>query len=408
MLYSDAKIGNKIISIIYNNQNVHVDSLEEKVKLLIVRDLFRLDWDINYKKENISISPPKNYDKKTIKKSMSVKREEVLLQNSKWIKKHIDLAKINLANGKEAFYSPIEPIIEECKTDRQHSLFRILRYYWSSPYSEYVGRRIKLLIRDNALPNKPIIGIAALGSPIIHIPERDNYIEWDKNTRTKNLVYAMDAYVLGALPPYNYLLGGKLISYIIASNEVRKIYSEKYADKITNIEKRIAKDLVCIFTTSLYGKSSQYNRIKYDDKLLYEPIGYTKGFGTLHLTDETFSAMIELLKSKNILITNRFGDGPSWRMRVIRSVGDIIGIDPDFLLRHSFRRSIYLVPLAENYKAFLNDEDKTIIYKDYPLEDLVRYWKKRWLCKRKKYLLEKDEAFEVLNFNREDFNIEGC
>lgn len=64
----------------------------------------------------------------------------------------------------------------------------------------------------------------------------------------------MDAYVIGALPPYNYLLGGKLISYILASDEVREVFSRKYG-------KTKYDQLAAIFTTSLYGKSSQYNII---------------------------------------------------------------------------------------------------------------------------------------------------
>ena len=72
------------------------------------------------------------------------------------------------------------------------------------------------------MPNQPVIGIAAIGSPIIHIPERDDFIGWDKETRTKNLIYTMDAYVIGAVPPYNYLLGGKLIAYLLTSKGIQK------------------------------------------------------------------------------------------------------------------------------------------------------------------------------------------
>src|SRR5207244_10661845 len=187
------------------------------------------------------------------------------------------------------------------------------------------------------LPQKPLIGIAAVGSSIVHIPERDSWVKWDTKARTKNLVYTMDAYVLGALPPYNHLLGGKLISYLMASKEVRKIFEEKYKGKITNISQRTANRLACIFTTSLYGKRSQYNRVKYDGDLVYIPIGHTRGYGTLHLADETFDAMRDLLKSEDILVTNRFGDGPVWRMRVIRTAADLLKIDSDFLLKHSFQ-----------------------------------------------------------------------
>jgi hypothetical protein len=378
-------------------------SPEEKVRLLIVRDLMRLGWEITFKANSVLITPPAFYDKQIVKDSMQVKRQESLVKHAAWIKEHAELARQNLADGNLVWESSIEPVIEVCETQQQLDVFRFFRFYWSSPYSEYVGRRIKLLIRDHALPQKPLIGIAALGSSIVHIPERDAWIGWDKKARTKNLVYAMDAYVVGALPPYNHLLGGKLISYLIASNEVRKIYRRKYRGKVTNISKRTASRLACIFTTSLYGKSAQYNRIKYNDDLLYIPIGKTKGYGTLHLTDETFDAMRDLLESRNILVTNRFGDGPVWRMRVIRTAADILGFDSDFLLKHSFQREIYAVPLAQNFKKFLQGKERSLKYSDYPLDDLIAHWKKRWLTPRKENTEVKKN---VMSFHTKDFKIE--
>lgn len=375
---------------------------KQRVKLLILRDLMNLGWDIKFGKKKIEVFPPETYDKETIKQAMSVKREEIINANRRWIDKKIDFARENLASGYDVMRSEIDPIIEVCETQKQKDLFRLFRYYWSSPYSDYVGRRIKILIRDRALPNKPVIGIAALGSPIIHIPERDEFIGWDKNTRTKNLIYTMDAYVIGALPPYNYLLGGKLISILLASKEVRKIYQEKYKDKVTIIDKRVANSLVGIFTTSLYGNSSQYNRLKYKDNLLYNHIGYTKGYGTLHLSMETIQEMVKLLKFKNIDVNHRFGDGPSWVMRVISAAGELVGFDSDFLLKHSFKRSIYFVPLAKNYKEFLTDKAKRPIYYNYSQKELVNYWKIRWLKNRK---MNPEIIKEVLNFEQSNFQI---
>ena len=392
----------KLLSDQKTDFSIQTKSPEEKVRLLIVRDLLRLGWDMNFKSNRVLIKPPDFYDKQIIKVSMQIKRQESLEKNAEWINNNIEVARQNLSDGALVWESNIEPVIEVCETQKQLDIFRIFRFYWSSPYREYVGRRIKLLIRDNALPNRPLIGIAALGSSIIHIPDRDKWIGWDKETRTKNLIYTMDAYVLGALPPYNYLLGGKLISYLIASNEVRDIYQRKYKGIITNISKRTANRLACIFTTSLYGKSSQYNRIKYNDNLLYIPIGRTKGYGTLHLTEETFNAMRELLSIHNILVTNRFGDGPIWRMRVIRSAAEILGFDSDFLLKHSFQREIYAVPVSHNYKKFLKGDHSKLRYYDYPLETLVDYWKERWLSIRKTNMEVKKNVY---NFSPEQFRI---
>lgn len=376
--------------------------LEEQVKISILRDLLNLNWEIKFNAGKIEVIPPSFYNKETIRQSMAIKRNEIIHKNREWIGKHIDLARENLADGYSVLKSEIIPSIHICRTEKEHSLFRIFRYYWSSPYSEYVGRRIKLIIRDEGLPGQPVIGIIALGSPIIHIPERDNFIGWDKEKRTKNLIYTMDAYVIGALPPYNYLLGGKLLSYLVASNEIRKIYQEKYLGQETIISKRKASDLVGIFTTGLFGKSSQYNRLKFDGELLFKLIGETKGYGTLHLTEKTIGLMKELLLEKKIIIGNNFGEGPSWRMRLIRTVGDILQFDSDFLLKHSFRRPIYYVPLAKNSIKFLNGEEEKPEYYDWPIQDLVNFWKERWLSNRKK---KPTVINQIVNFKPGSFEI---
>ena len=385
---------------IYSDNLIETKDSGERVKLLLVRDLSRLNWNIEKSRNKFVMSPPSYYNKEIIIQSMNISRQEILNKNREWIEKHIDLAKKNLAQGKDILKSEISPRIEVCKTQKQHDLFRIFRYYWSSPYSEYVGRRIRLLIRDDGIDSSPIIGIAALGSSIIHIPDRDKWIGWDKKTRTDNIIYTMDAYVLGALPPYNYLLGGKLVSYILASNEIREIYKEKYRNRMTIIRGRKASDWVCIFTTSLYGNSSQYNRLKFKDRLLYIPIGYTSGYGTLHISNETFLAMQQLLMEKGIMVTNRFGDGPNWRMRVIRLASDIIGFDSDILLQHSFKRGIYAVPLAKNFRSFLFGKTDKPIYYNLPMQALVKFWKERWLNMRKKNTNIIDK---ILKFNPEDF-----
>jgi Domain of unknown function (DUF4338) len=385
-----------------NDLAVQTDSLEEKVTILILRDLLRLGWDASFQRNKVVIRPPETYDKQVIRNSMEVKRQESISSHKIWIDKHIDLARRNLVDGCLAWHSSIDPVLEVCQNQVQLDLFRILRYYWSSPYSEYVGRRIKILIRDAAIPSHPVIGIAALGSSIIHIPRRDEWLGWSTDARTKNLVYTMDAYVLGAVPPYNYLLGGKLVSYLLASNEVRRIFKKKYKDQITTIAKRTASELTCIFTTSLYGKSSQYNRLKYNNELLYTPIGYTKGYGTLHLTNETFNAMRALLNARGMLVTNRFGDGPVWRMRVIRTAAELLNFDADVLLRHSFKRQIYAVPLASNFKEYLQGQDRVPKYCDYPMADLSAFWHARWLKQRKSHA---EIQHSVCAFRPADFAI---
>jgi len=381
-------------------------SLEERATLLLMRDLVRLGWRLkSNSSKSFEFSPPDSYEKDVIKDAMLYARNEVIDNNAEWIEKHINLGRENLAIGKEVLKSEIIPRIEICKTEKQHDIFRIFRYSWSSPASDYVGRRIRILVRDDGIDGSPVIGIAALGSSIIHIPSRDNWIGWDRETRTERIIYMMDAYVIGAVPPYNYLLGGKLISYVLASNEIRSIYKKKYAKVKTLGKKRKASDLVLIMTTSLYGRnSSQYNRLRFGKTLLYKPIGSTLGFGSLHVSNETFIAMKELAERYGCNTSNKFGMGPNWRMRVIRSACDALNLNSDVILKHSFPRDLFAIPLSVNYKAFLKGESKKPIYRNLPLKKLTKYWRNRWFDMR----IQNDSILQkVRRFSPEQFRIKN-
>lgn len=380
-------------------------SLEERVTLLLMRDLVRLGWRLKSStNHSFEFVPPEIYDKQVVRNAMAYARNEVLERDAEWIGQHLNYARSNLARGSDVLKSKIKPRIEICETPKSHDLFRLYRYYWSSPYSEYVGRRMRLLIRDDGIKGSPVIGIAALGSSIIHIPDRDNWIGWNKAVRSNRIIYMMDAYVIGALPPYNDLLGGKLIAYILASNEIRKLFRKKYLKKKTIIQGRKASDFVLLITSSLYGtNSSQYNRLKYKDELLYQPIGKTTGFGSLHISNETFSAMKALIENSGQTISHEFGNGPNWRMRVIRTACNLLDLDAEVILNHSFQRGLYGVPLATNWKEFLQGNDKKPIYKDLPLKDLVDFWHDRWFLQR----LNNEEVIQRVNeFDPNEFDIQ--
>ena len=188
------------------------------------------------------------------------------------------------------------------------------------------------------------------------------------------------------------------------TNELRRIYKNKYADTktIINSRERIS-DLALIMTISLYGlNSSQYNRLKYKKSLLYKPIGTTSGYGTIHISNETFSAMRELVLSEGYDISHKFGDGPNWRMRVVRTACDILNLDSNVILKHSFKRGLFAVPLVVNWKKYLNGNAKKIIYRNLPLKDLTKHWQTRWLFMRKQ---NKEVIARVAKFTPEQFKI---
>jgi hypothetical protein len=239
------------------------------------------------------------------------------------------------------------------------------------------------------------MGILSLGSSIVRCKERDEYIGWSPEERKRNLISIMDITVLGAVPPYSFLLGGKLMCYLAASDQVRNYYRKRYAGQRTEQLRRCANDIALFVTSSLFGRSALYNRVRYEGEELFEPIGQTGGYGTLHLSPTTVALMKEFLASRNALPLNRFGDGPNWKMRLVRTACDALGIGHKAVLHHGLQKSLYVVRTAHNSLEYLRGECDSLNYRRRPASRLVAYWKERWLYPRaeKSEIIEQVRAF---------------
>ena len=150
----------------------------------------------------------------------------------------------------------IRPELVEARSDaRTGDLFRFASLLWSIPVSQGYGRRLRYLVKDRA--NGKLIGIFALGDPVFNLRVRDEWIGWNQADRRERLVNLMDAYVVGAVPPYADLLGGKLVASLIASEEVGNKFQERYGGReglISGKHKQARLTLVTV--TSALGRSS--------------------------------------------------------------------------------------------------------------------------------------------------------
>lgn len=89
----------------------------------------------------------------------------------------------------EALRTVIDPYVQiVTNTDRcRHTglrlsdIWRYFRHTWSNQYTSTPGRTMLVLVRDRAAPYHPVIGIAALGSPIVQIKKRDDWIGWQSH-----------------------------------------------------------------------------------------------------------------------------------------------------------------------------------------------------------------------------------
>ena len=83
-------------------------------------------------------------------------------------------------------------------------------------------------------------------SQLENLSARDDWIGWTHEDRSKRLVHVMDAYVVGALPPYSYLIGGKMVAALMASQEVKRPTSGSTSEpERLLVKKRIVPDSSC-------------------------------------------------------------------------------------------------------------------------------------------------------------------
>jgi hypothetical protein len=170
----------------------------------------------------------------------------------------------------------------------------------------------------------------------------------------------MDAFILGAVPPYNMLLGGKLIGSMIRTREVVATFHKRYSGTTGLISGKSKKaSLVAVTTSSALGRSSVYNRLKLGGLSYFTSIGFTGGWGHFHVPRELFEDMRRylVLRRHDYPRSYEYGDGPNWRMRTIRAALDLIGFDGD-LLRHGVNREVFVCWLAQNALDVLRAKTK--------------------------------------------------
>jgi hypothetical protein len=283
------------------------------------------------------------------------------------------------ANGSDIVPELINPVLQQVITREHKEVFRLARYTWSLPFSRGFGRRLQFLVIDDH--SKKLIGILGMQSPPLSFPARDRKFEIPKDRKPQLVNQTLDIYTLGAIPPFNLLLGGKLVALAAASNEVRAAYHQKYKSRATEMEDRkIPANLVALTTTSAFGRSSIYNRLKYANIVTYEHLGYTEGYGAFHL-DALYPLFKQFLELKGINTQGGYGTGPRRKWQIINLASDLLGI-PRGLLKNGVKREAFLIPLIENLSSFLSGSREKPRYIDVKFATLAEFWKQRWMLPR--------------------------
>lgn len=372
---------------------------KEALRRKIIKALKQQGFKIN---PHVSVAGD---SKLTFKRVQQRARIEQISLHKNFLEQFSSLAKTYCRDGKDIKPEDIELELREVKSNSEEEiLFRWWNFiWWSIPYQRSYGRQMRFLLWD--ITHNAPFGLICLQSPVLKMAVRDNSLGLPKDKLDIWVNRSMNAQRVGALPPYNELLGGKMVALSLTSNEIREAYRNKYKSYITILKGRKLKpELLFITTTSAFGKSSLYNRLKYDGEIVAESLGYTQGSGTFHIPEELYVGLLDSLKSKKIDITRGYGHGPSRKLRLISLGLHYLGL-PSFEY-HGIKREFYLFPLVKNLRRVIQREQKPIRI-DRPFDKLVDYWKERWAIPRAERIPEWKDFKRDEFFKKADRMLEG-
>lgn len=350
-----------------------------------------IEISVERKKKLLNGVPSKDL----IREMHETHKQDFLQRNRTFWDKNKAICKDFLIDGTDITPEKIQPKLIPI-SDSTHPaarIFRLASFNWSIPTSQGFGRRLRFLVWDDF--HNSLIGLIGLTDPVFNLKVRDELIGWNSDDRKARLSGMLDAFVLGALPPYSLMLGGKLVASLLVSETIQKIFEEKYQGKAGLISGKTKPSILsAITTTSVLGRSSVYNRLRLDGRLILEPIGFTSGYGHFQFSDDLFSKLKSLVASEHPEKANSFdfGKGPNWKIRVIRDALKLLGVDQN-AVKHGIRREVFFCRLYEDTEKYL----KTGIAPTRPLarheETIAQQALNRWLIPR----TERDQSYKAFS-----------
>lgn len=356
---------------------------------------------IGYRKEGAKWIPPLLADKESIRELARPAVERRIQRASSALRPKEAALLEWIADGRDVSPKRIAPRLLRIRPDTEEELvFRYASHHWSIPVSSGYGRRLRFLAMDEYTGK--LIGIIGLGDPVYNLPPRDNWIGWNGDAKKNHLRSCLDAFVLGAIPPYSHLLCGKFVAMLTVSTQVRRYYNQRYLHQKSLISgNTMPTPLALVTTLSALGKSSVYDRVKLsDNQTLLLRLGTTAGTGDFHLDNLLYSSILSFVRQylpdgcKN----EKWGDGFRNRREVVLKFLGAAGLSQS-ILTHGIPREIYAAPTASNSREFLCGEETRLDYFNWSVDDLFDDFRKRWMLprasKRKDYLKFKASSWRL-------------
>ena len=323
-------------------------------------------------------------------------RNERVVEQRDFLVANAELARKCMVDGKSLDVAKIDPALYAVRPgSKWEKLFRWWNYvWWSMPYEKAYGRQMRYVVWDRH--HKAAIGLIGLQSPILSCASRDAHFGVLRKDRDFWINQSMSAQRLGALPPYNQVLGGKLVAMLLMSHRIRRDFQRKYAGKKTLLERReLPANLLFVSSTGAFGKSSIYNRLKIDGDPVAEHVGETKGFGTFHISGRLYEDVVRFLEMRGQNAARGCGNGPSRKMRLLCAGMRALGYKNGHT--HKVARAVYVFSMARNIREMIEGKHRRPCWLTRPVGELADLWKTRWGLPRA------EKTLALRDFSRDDY-----
>ncbi len=187
---------------------------------LLLGDLVEQGWDVRIRENSVQVLSPQlsgvspQHEKDHIRRQELIKRNAQLrtpsvqvfirsmerkrlfknqfvsifslMRDGRELASSLESASLKANGNGHTFLNVIQPYLQFVDNKSRCSytgiklgdIWRYFRHTWANQYNSVPGRTMMILVRDAAAPFHPVIGLAALSSPIIQMNERDRWIGW--------------------------------------------------------------------------------------------------------------------------------------------------------------------------------------------------------------------------------------
>ena len=256
----------------------------------------------------------------------------------------------------------LDPILVSVEDPKEFKILRILIH--SFEWVPSPGRNLKYFIIDRS--SKKYLGIITLGSDVISLPPRDQYIGWSRENKFdhKKLNSVSIAQTIVGVQPFGYnMLGGKLIASLCSDPMIQKDWKRKYKDTLTGIT-----------TTSLFGSYSMYNRIP-----IWKKLGKTKGSINIKPDDHHFFYWNEWIKENYREDYDQAIKQSSPKQNIIKLIFNKLDI-PLTEYQNDHSKGVYFMPIHLNTKEFLRNEISVkdlVADEKLSRENVLSWWREK-------------------------------